>query len=107
MEVVAIASTSVSSENRSEHRQRKEKMAMSILFAILLICLANGLTLMPPTTKTADHLPLAKLAMDYFDKSPDPFHAVQTSVDLLEKAGFEELDDVGAYKGKIQPGKQF
>jgi len=82
-------------------------MAMSILFAILLICLANGLTLMPPTTKTAEHLPLAHLAMDYFDKSSDPFHAVQTSIDLLEKAGFEELDDVGAYKGKIQPGGKY
>eukprot|EP00546_Thalassionema_frauenfeldii_P012114 CAMPEP_0178918092 /NCGR_PEP_ID=MMETSP0786-20121207/13630_1 /TAXON_ID=186022 /ORGANISM="Thalassionema frauenfeldii, Strain CCMP 1798" /LENGTH=492 /DNA_ID=CAMNT_0020591755 /DNA_START=168 /DNA_END=1646 /DNA_ORIENTATION=+ len=62
---------------------------------------------MPPTTKTAEHLPLAHLAMDYFDKSSDPFHAVQTSIDLLEKAGFEELDDVGAYKGKIQPGGKY
>jgi aspartyl aminopeptidase len=40
-----------------------------------------------------DHLPLARQAMSYFDASPDPFHAVQTSIDLLQQAGFTEWDD--------------
>lgn len=78
-----------------------------MLSIIGLLCLqaTNGLTIMPPTAKTAEHLPLAKRAMDYFDSSSDPFHAVQASINLLEKAGFEELEDVAAYKGKIAPGK--
>ena len=57
-------------------------------------------------TKTAEHLPLARKAMDYFDSSPDPFHAVQTSIDLLVEAGFTEIQDVDPYKGKIEPGKK-
>jgi hypothetical protein len=71
---------------------------------------ANGLaaTSMPPlTTKTADHLPLARKAMDYFDASPDPFHAVQTSIDLLQSAGFEELPDGVPYSGKLVPGGKY
>jgi aspartyl aminopeptidase len=51
---------------------------------------------LPPLMTTAEHLPLAERAMDYFDRSSDPFHAVQTSIDLLKIAGFEELnEDVG------------
>lgn len=50
---------------------------------------------MPPMTTTGEHLPLARKAMDYFDQSSDPFHAVQTSIDLLKEAGFEELDETG------------
>ena len=83
-------------------------MTILDLFVMLFtIGLVSGLTIMPPTTKTAEHLPLAKLAMDYFDKSSDPFHAVQTSIDLLVEAGFEELDDIGPYKGKIAPGMYY
>lgn len=33
---------------------------------------------------------LAKEAMKYFDSSPDPFHAVQTSVSMLQSVGFVE-----------------
>ena len=83
-----------------------------LLLAVLSISSkANGLAgvgSMPPlTTKTADHLPLAKKAMDYIDASPDPFHAVQTSIDLLKKCGFEELPDGVPYRGKIQPGGKY
>lgn len=60
---------------------------------------------MPPLTTTAEHLPLARKAMEYFDSSSDPFHAVQTSIEMLTKAGFEELNDIEPYTGKIQPGK--
>jgi aspartyl aminopeptidase len=58
-------------------------------------CHALAAVPLPPMTTTAPHLPLARRAMDYFDKSTDPFHAVQTSVDLLKQAGFQELDDLG------------
>ena len=70
---------------------------------------AHGLaTSMPPlTSKTAEHLPLAKKAMAYFDQSPDPFHAVQTSIDRLTSAGFEELPDGASYKGKVVPGGKY
>lgn len=70
---------------------------------------AHGLaTSMPPlTSKTADHLPLARKAMNYFDQSPDPFHAVQTSIDRLASAGFEELPDGASYKGKVIPGGKY
>ena len=50
---------------------------------------------MPPMTTTGEHFALARKAMDYFDSSSDPFHAVQTSIDLLKEAGFEELDESG------------
>jgi len=50
---------------------------------------------MPPLTTIGDHTLLARKAMDYFDQSTDPFHAVKTSVDLLIEAGFEELDETG------------
>ena len=64
----------------------------------------------PPLAKTAEHLPLARQAMAYLDASTDPFHAVQTSVDLLETAGFEALDDADAassYTHKIRPGGKY
>jgi aspartyl aminopeptidase len=57
-------------------------------------CHALAAVPLPPMTTTAQHLPLARQAMDYFDKSTDPFHAVQTSIDLLKQAGFQELDDL-------------
>ena len=56
-------------------------------------CWALSAIPMPPMTTTTDHLPLARSAMEYFDQSSDPFHAVQTSIDLLKEAGFEELDE--------------
>jgi len=43
--------------------------------------------------------------MNYFDSSPDPFHAVQTSVDMLIEAGFQELEDVMPYTGQLVPGE--
>ena len=66
-----------------------------------------GLAGMPPLTKTAEHLPLAQKAMAYIDSSSDPFHAVQSSVNLLKQAGFEELSDMEAYRGKIQAGGKY
>lgn len=62
---------------------------------------------MPPLSRVSDHLPLAKKAMSYFDASPDPFHAVQTSADMLEAAGFSELTEGEPYKNKIEPGGKY
>lgn len=47
----------------------------------------------PPSSLLSDNIPLANKALSYFDSSPDPFHAVQTSIDLLEEAGFQEMGD--------------
>lgn len=43
--------------------------------------------------------------MAYFDSSTDPFHAVQTSIDLLAAAGFEALNDDGS--GEIKAGGRY
>lgn len=68
----------------------------------------SGISSMPPlTSRTAAHLPLARKAMDYIDSSPDPFFAVQTSIDLLTSAGFEELPDGVPYRGKVVPGGKY
>jgi aspartyl aminopeptidase len=68
---------------------------------------AHGMVLntMPPMTKIAEHLPLVKKAMSFFDDSSDPFHAVQSSIKMLTQAGFEELTDVDPYKGNLRPGQ--
>eukprot|EP00533_Pseudo-nitzschia_delicatissima_P002371 CAMPEP_0116084022 /NCGR_PEP_ID=MMETSP0327-20121206/3582_1 /TAXON_ID=44447 /ORGANISM="Pseudo-nitzschia delicatissima, Strain B596" /LENGTH=496 /DNA_ID=CAMNT_0003574943 /DNA_START=197 /DNA_END=1687 /DNA_ORIENTATION=+ len=57
-------------------------------------------------TTTGEHLPLARKAMEYFDRSSDPFHAVQTSIDLLKEAGFEELDETGGTID-VSPGGKY
>lgn len=53
------------------------------------------------------HIPLAQKAMKYFDSSPDPFHAVQTSVDMLEEAGFVQLDTDAPYKNQLKAGGKY
>eukprot|EP00592_Proboscia_alata_P017128 CAMPEP_0194394480 /NCGR_PEP_ID=MMETSP0174-20130528/123878_1 /TAXON_ID=216777 /ORGANISM="Proboscia alata, Strain PI-D3" /LENGTH=488 /DNA_ID=CAMNT_0039190279 /DNA_START=21 /DNA_END=1487 /DNA_ORIENTATION=- len=62
---------------------------------------------LPPLINMKEHIPIAKRAMEYFDKSPDPFHVVQASTDMLEKAGFIEIDKVSPYKGLLQPGGKY
>eukprot|EP00536_Pseudo-nitzschia_multiseries_P007373 jgi/Psemu1/195491/e_gw1.173.81.1 len=62
---------------------------------------------MPPMTTTTEHIPLARKAMDYFDKSSDPFLAVKTSIDLLKEAGFEELDESGTTIEVVRGGKYY
>ena len=81
---------------------------MRVLFLVpILLDLAQALTSMPLLSNPAEHLPLAYKAMQYFDKSSDPFLAVQTSKDMLLEAGFEELDDLQPYTGKIVPGGRY
>ena len=56
---------------------------------------ASTSSTMPPLSSHYDaHLPLARDAMKFIDDSPDPFHAVRSSVDALEAAGFVEWKDV-------------
>ena len=78
-----------------------------LLLGPTVVALAAGS--MPPFTSsyTADHLPLAKEAMTYFDASSDPFHAVQTSVEMLNDAGFVQLADAEPYQGNLQPGGKY
>jgi aspartyl aminopeptidase len=68
---------------------------------------ALALTVMPPIFKTAEHLPLARKAMEFLDNSPDPFHVVQTAIDLLVGAGFEEVEDIEPNSEKIRPGTKW
>jgi aspartyl aminopeptidase len=92
-------------------RSRSSKSGMKIVSVTLVLMmavrLASALTSMPPLSKQAQHLPLAQKAMDYFDASTDPFHAVQSSVDLLTAAGFEELNDRIPYTGQLAPGGKY
>mmetsp|Transcript_20100 Transcript_20100/g.28592 ORF Transcript_20100/g.28592 Transcript_20100/m.28592 type:complete len:528 (-) Transcript_20100:1206-2789(-) len=62
---------------------------------------------MPPLSSMAEHLPLARRAMDFIDHSPDPFHCVQTSIERLSSAGFVELQQDQPYKGKLQAGGKY
>lgn len=72
---------------------------------------SNCAGMMPPLSSNAkdiaEHLPLARRAMDYLDRSPDPFHAVQTSVERLQSIGFEELDSCTPFTGAIKPGGMY
>lgn len=73
--------------------------------------LATSRPNLPPlsgTTSIAPHLPLARSAMEYLDASPDPFHAVQTSIERLEAAGFTSLSETSTVDtGKIVPGGKY
>jgi len=41
--------------------------------------------------------------LEFIKKSPTPFHAVQTMVDVLENAGFQRLDETEQWSVKQQP----
>ena len=46
--------------------------------------------------------------MSFLDSSPDPFHAVATSISLLEAAGYVPLSDPQqAYKGNLERGGKY
>lgn len=77
--------------------------ASALLFYLLFPLTVLGLAApMPPLAKTADYIPLAEQALSFIDNSPDPFHAVKSSIELLKEAGFEELFD-----NKIQAGGKY
>jgi aspartyl aminopeptidase len=68
---------------------------------------------LPPLTSQWDpnrntSLDLARKAMAFLDASTDPFHAVQSSIDLLIKAGFTELEDSSEQdRTRIRPGGKY
>ena len=92
-------------------------ITMHLLILIILLflenneglqyCVALSSITMPPPMTTEDYLPVAKRAMAYFDKSTDPFHAVQASIDLLTEAGFSELDETTPKLDVIAGGKYY
>lgn len=55
----------------------------------------------------APHQAIAKRAMEYLDKSPDPFHATENMCSLLTKAGWTELDEREPWSGKVKPGGKY
>lgn len=59
----------------------------------------------PLTTKVSEHLPLAKKLIKYLDKSTDPFHAVEASIERLRQAEFVELDEREPFV--IHPGGKY
>jgi aspartyl aminopeptidase len=81
------------------------KPAIAIAVAAARVS-AFSATTMPPLSM-ADHLPIARKAMDFLDRSPDPFHCVQTSVERLLSDGFVELRDDKPYTGNIKPGGKY
>ena len=79
-------------------------LLLSLLPIVTVV--VHGLSLsLPPLTVSKEHIPLAREALGYFDASPDPFHAVQSSADMLSAVGFEELDEQKPYTTQIQPGR--
>ena len=90
----------------SPKKMRISKVSSYVPILLSSVIQASSLSTsrMPPLTKMSEHIPLAKEAINFFDSSPDPFHAVKTSTDMLKKAGFEELDDCAPYAGNLIPG---
>lgn len=64
-------------------------------------------TTMPPMSRTQDHAEIAQRALSYFDSSTDPFHAVHTSIQHLQQAGFQELKELDSFKGKLEVGQKY
>jgi aspartyl aminopeptidase len=93
---------------RTRHYCHSTMMMKSLLpISLMALPVARGLASMPPLITTEQHLPLAKKAMTFIDDSPDPFHVVQTSADMLSAAGFQELDETVPYTGKLVPGGKY
>jgi len=68
---------------------------------------ASSTATMPPLSSSyKDHIPLAQDAMNYINDSPDPFHAVQTSINALQSSGFIEWDDTST-NSKLEPGGKY
>jgi aspartyl aminopeptidase len=57
-----------------------------------IVSTTTALASLPPLSKTSEHWDLAQKAMHYLNKSTDPFHAVQASIDRLSNAGFQPLE---------------
>ena len=49
----------------------------------------------------------ASRLIKFIDSSPSPFHAVKTSVGMLESAGFECLRELDSWMGQIKRGGKY
>lgn len=45
---------------------------------------------------------LAQKFLKYSDSSPTPFHAVATSADMLQQAGFKRLREADVWDGSVE-----
>lgn len=96
--------------NRYPHPHNSH-MKLQFLFPVM-VALANQTSAFsakatPTSSLMKEYIPMAQKAMEYFDSSPDPFHAVKTSADLLQAAGFEELDTMKPYKNQLKQGGKY
>lgn len=81
-----------------------------VLLLLLLQGVTRALTISPIVSQSAlhyaRHIPLAREVIAYLDNSPDPFHAVQSSIEILKQAGFQEVVKLDPTSGTLQPGKK-
>lgn len=52
-------------------------------------------------------IPFAKTCCSYLTASPDPYHAVQNSVNKLKEAGYVQLSRREPFTGKLTPGGKY
>ena len=61
----------------------------------------------PPLVGAEPLPPLARSAMDFLDRSPDPFHAAENACERLEGAGFVALDETDPWHGRLARGGRY
>lgn len=62
---------------------------------------------LPRNRVTSEDLDLAKRAMSFFDASTDPHHAVKTSAQLLQTAGFVRIPERTSSSLSLEPGGKY
>ena len=95
-------------------------LLLTLLFNVVVSGLASIQPPLPPLSVSTTTSPIsssrllnpsvqdtARKAMSYFDSSTDPFHAVQSSIDLLTASGFQELSDESNPNVSIQAGGKY
>lgn len=108
--VAGLASSSDSNSNNKAVASFRRSVSTSMKATTSI---ASSMPPMPlqqggRSLSTLEYVPIAEKALQYFDDSTDPFHAVQTSIDMLQKVGFESIDEVNiATKHTIQPGGKY
>ena len=99
--------------NRSHQATIHMKFSNLIIPMVTLTRAVSGVrafSAMPPLSGPANlqqEIPLAQKAMEYFDSSPDPFFACQTTAEMLEAAGFSQLEYDAPYKNKLEQGGKY
>lgn len=60
-----------------------------------------------PPLEPPDPPPHARSAMDFLDRSPDPFHVTHNLCERLIEAGFVALDEKEPWHGRLEPGGRY